>query len=113
MEKIYRTNVTTYSIDSFFYSKKGGSSLDLSSIFNYVKNNIDFLIVEYDIEIFPALFIKDKSLRREDRSYPTCIIFHTGSICILGVKKYPQFENCYVMQNLINFLCKKFNKKQL
>ena len=68
-------------IDNQFYSHKDNKILNLNRIFHMMRNHHDGFKASYEPELFNGIVI-----RHHDKSYPTALLFKTGSYQIMGGK---------------------------
>ena len=80
MEKIFKQNIISVKIDNIFYSKKDYKNLDMCSLYNYLKGRKDYFC-NYNIELFAGMY-----LHPSNKSYPTILLFRTGSYSLMGCK---------------------------
>ena len=80
MQKLFHQKVLKVRIDNIFFSQKNFDNLDMSLLYNYMKNN-SFFFVDYNIELFAGMY-----LHPSNKNYPTILLFRTGSYTLLGGK---------------------------
>lgn len=89
----FEVKVNNLKIDNIFHSHKDFKNINMRELFHYVRDNYSTqYIVDYNIEIFPGMYLKSKR-----KSEPTLILFRTGSYVIVGAKSIHQVKSC-VMQ---------------
>ena len=81
-------HLVSYKIDNQFYSHKDNKIHNLNRIFHMMRNQHDGFKVSYEPEIFNGIVI-----RHQNKSYPTALLFKTGSYQIMGGK---MCNVCYV-----------------
>ena len=101
MQKLFHQKVLKVRIDNIFFSQKNFDNLDMSLLYNYMKNN-SFFFVDYNIELFAGMYLHPKL-----SSYPTIVIFRTGSYQIMGGKS---FKLSYKTEIFLQKLIKMFRK---
>ena len=74
-------HIVSYKIDNQFYSHKDDKFVDLSNVYFLMCQNKDGFNVSYEPELFNGIII-----RHENKSYPTALLFKTGSYQIMGGK---------------------------
>ena len=91
MEKLVKQNIVSVKIDNIFYSKKDSKNVDMGSL--YKKD----YFCNYNIELFAGMY-----LHPSNKSYPTILLFRTGSYSLMG-SKYLKFilESENFVQDLI------------
>ena len=80
MEKLFKQNIISVKIDNIFYSKKDSKNVDMGSLYNYLKGRKDYFC-NYNIELFAGMY-----LHPSNKSYPTILLFRTGSYSLMGGK---------------------------
>ena len=102
MEKLFKQNIISVKIDNIFYSKKDSKNVDMGSLYNYLKGRKDYFC-NYNIELFAGMY-----LHPSNKSYPTILLFRTGSYSLMG-SKYLKFilESENFVQDLIHMFEKK------
>ena len=101
LEKLYYVKCLNVRIDNIFVSHKDDLNLDMSKMYYFLRDR--YKIIDYNVEIFNALYIKRKG-------YPLISLFRTGSYQIMGGKTYEQIVD---IKNFIKKLIAMFNKKNL
>ena len=97
MEEMFQQRVLKVRVDNIFFSKKDYKNIDMCSIYNDLKDNKDYFI-DYNIEVFAGMYLHPK-----DKSYPTMIVFRTGSYTIMGGKSVKIVYECELfLKTLIN-----------
>ena len=83
LERTYGRKCTKTYIDCLLLSKKDYRKIDMHSLYKYIINHCkDMYRVEYNIEIFPAMYLYPRK-----RCFPTVLIFRTGSYQFIGGNK--------------------------
>ena len=77
MNRLFR--LVSYKIDNQFYLHKDNKIHNLNGIFHMMRNQHDGFRVSYEPEIFNGIVI-----RHQNKSYPTALLFKTGSYQIVG-----------------------------
>ena len=93
----------------FFFSRKQKKNIDLSSIYDSLKNN-KFFRVNYNVELFCGMYLHPR-----EKNMPTLLLFHTGSYIIMGGKDLKKVYNCeQFLERIISLNEKKnVNEKSL
>jgi TATA-box binding protein (TBP) (component of TFIID and TFIIIB) len=81
-------HLVSYKIDNQFYSHKDNKILNLDDIYFLMRQQQDGFKVSYEPELFNGIII-----RHQNKSYPTALLFKTGSYQIMGGK---MCNVCYV-----------------
>ena len=81
-------HLVSYKIDNQFYSHKDNKILNLDDIYFLMGQQQDGFKVSYEPELFNGIII-----RHQNKSYPTALLFKTGSYQIMGGK---MCNVCYV-----------------
>lgn len=103
LEEKFKIKCINVRIDNIFISHKDSKNIKLSNVYHYINETYAHLyIVDYNVELFPGMFLKPKS-----SAWPTIILFRTGSFTIMGGKDYQCIlEAQTLVQKIINhFLC--------
>ena len=103
IEKKFNIKCINVKIDNIFISHKDTKNIKLSNVYQHVNQNFKHLyIADYNVELFPGMFLKPKS-----NAWPTIILFRTGSFQIMGGKDYKCIlEAQSLVQNIINHFVK-------
>ena len=81
-------HLVSYRIDNQFYSHKDNKILNLNDIYFLMRQQQDGFKISYEPELFNGIIIK-----HQNKSYPTALLFKTGSYQIMGGK---MCNVCYV-----------------
>ena len=81
-------HLVSYRIDNQFYSHKDNKILNLNDIYFLMRQQQDGFKISYEPELFNCIIIK-----HQNKSYPTALLFKTGSYQIMGGK---MCNVCYV-----------------
>ena len=81
-------HLVSYRIDNQFYSHKDNKILHLNDICFLMRQQQDGFKISYEPELFNGIIIK-----HQNKSYPTALLFKTGSYQIMGGK---MCNVCYV-----------------
>ena len=101
MEKLFKQNIISVKIDNIFYSKKDYKNIDMGSLYNYLKGRKDYFC-NYNIELFAGMY-----LHPSNKSYPTILLFRTGSYSLMGGKSMKLIlESENFVQDLIHMFMK-------
>ena len=73
--------LVSYRIDNQFYSHKDNKILNLNDIYFLMRQQQDGFKISYEPELFNGIII-----RNQNKSYPTALLFKTGSYQIMGGK---------------------------
>ena len=80
IEEKFKQSVMKVRIDNAFFSKKNCMNIDMSSLYESMRDDKDYF-VNYNVEIFPAMFFHPRN-----KIYPTILLFRTGSYTLMGGK---------------------------
>lgn len=84
LESRFKLHCFKIRIDNIFYSHKDKKVYNLFHLFYFLKGFCpEAYSVDYNVEIFPGMFLKSKS-----KTLPTLILFTTGSYSIIGAKSF-------------------------
>ena len=100
--KLFHQKVTKVRIDNVFFSQKNNTNLDMSALYNYLRQDKQFF-VDYNIEIFAGMYLHPRISH-----YPTIVIFRTGSYQIMGGKS---LKVGYRLEIFIKKMIHMFEKK--
>lgn len=90
-----------YKVDNSMFSCKMKDNVNLKKIVETLSSQSPYFCV-YTSSIFPALFLKPKKDFKE-KSFPTILIFRTGSFILLGGKEISTIrEVAYFVKSLLN-----------
>ena len=94
IEKKFNVKCIKINLDNIFYShkEKDRKVISLLHLFYFLKGlcNSD-CIVDYNIESFPAMFIKSRG-----KLFPTLILFSNGSYSVIGGKSFESVKNAKI-----------------
>ena len=93
--------VNNVRIDNTFFAQKNFANVDLKQVYAFMKNS-DTFYVEYDIELFAAMYFHPKK-----ENYPTILFFRTGSYTMMGGTEENTLKEC---EMFVISLIKKFDK---
>ena len=103
IESSFEVKCTDIRVDNIFISHKDTKNLEMSKVYDYVRLMYYTLyLVDYNIEIFPGMFLKPKC-----KGWPTMILFRTGSFQILGGK---DMHSILEAQSIVQHIISKFIK---
>ena len=78
MEKHFGKIIKKERIDNLFFSKKDKKNIDLDQLSIYLHGHKKYF-ASYTHELFPGMHLLPK-----DKSYPTIVLFRTGSFTLMG-----------------------------
>ena len=92
-------------IDDTFFSRKQKKNIDLTSLYDCLKNK--FFRVNYNVELFRGMY-----LHPWVKNKPTLLLFHTGSYIIMGGKNLKKVCKCERFLERIISLNEKMKQNQ-
>ena len=101
LEKKYIQSAVKVRIDNTFFSKKNCKNIDLDKIYTHMKNYRGYDVI-FNREIFPGMHMIPKP-----RTYPTILLFRTGSYTLMGGKS---LDAIFESERFVKSLIEKFEK---
>ena len=102
IEAAFNVNCENLKIDNIFYSYKDYKNIDMYALYYYAREKFkDRFIVDYNVELFPGLYMKPKC-----KGTPTLILFRTASFTIIGCRTIEQVKEfkAFIIDLLYRFL---------
>lgn len=97
MEKHFEKKIKEERIDNLFFSKKDKKNIDLDQLSIYLHGHKKYF-ASYHHELFPGMHLLPK-----DKSFPTIVLFRTGSFTLMGSKNLNAiFESESFVESLID-----------
>jgi TATA-box binding protein (TBP) (component of TFIID and TFIIIB) len=97
MEKHFEKKIKEERIDNLFFSKKDKKNIDLDQLSIYLQGHKKYF-ASYHHELFPGMHLLPK-----DKSFPTIVLFRTGSFTLMGSKNLNAiFESELFVESLID-----------
>ena len=97
MEKHFEKKIKEERIDNLFFSKKDKKNIDLDQLSIYLHGHKKYF-ASYTHELFPGMHLLPK-----DKSFPTIVLFRTGSFTLMGSKNLNAiFESELFVESLID-----------
>ena len=97
MEKHFEKKIKEERIDNLFFSKKDKKNIDLDQLSIYLQGHKKYF-ASYTHELFPGMHLLPK-----DKSFPTIVLFRTGSFTLMGSKNLNAiFESELFVESLID-----------
>jgi len=97
MEKRFGKQIKKERIDNLFFSKKDKKNIDLGQMSIYLHGHKKYF-ASYVHELFPGMHLIPK-----DKSFPTIVLFRTGSFTLMGSKNLNAiFESESFVESLID-----------
>ena len=88
LEERFKQKVDFVRIDNTFFSRKQKKIIDLTRLYEYLKNN-RFFRVNYNVELFCGMYLHPRV-----EKMPTLLLFHTGSYIVMGGKNLKKVYKC-------------------
>ena len=97
-----RKKIKEERIDNLFFSKKDKKNIDLDQLSIYLHGHTKYF-ASYTHELFPGMHLLPK-----DKSFPTIVLFRTGSFTLMGSKNLNAiFESEAFVESIIDMFKKK------
>ena len=101
IEKKYNQSTIKVRIDNTFFSKKNLKNIDLERVYTHMKKFRGYN-VNFNRELFPGMYMIPKP-----RTYPTILLFTTGSYTLMGGKS---LDAIFESEKFVKSLIDKFKK---
>ena len=105
LEEEFNQVVIEEKIDSMFFSHRDNKKIDLNNIYYWMRENRRDYLVDFNEETFHGMYLKP-----QDRSFPTIILFRTGSFTLMGGKS---LHLMYQSEDLVKDIITKFQKFEI